>query len=123
MKIILDTHIFLWALSEPGKLSTKRLTELKSLSNSVYVSAVTITELMIKDSIGKLKVNFDPVELAEKSGFDLLDFKATDALLLKELPFYHKDPFDRMLICQAIEHGLTIATADRIMRSYPVRMI
>ena len=123
MKILLDTHIFLWALSEPGKLSTKRLTELKSLSNSVYISAVTITELMIKDSIGKLTVDFNPVELAEKSGFDLLDFKATDALLLKELPFYHKDLFDRMLVAQSIANKMPLMTDDINIKRYNCKVI
>lgn len=123
MKIILDTHIFLWALAEPGKLSTKRLTELKSLSNSVFVSAVTISELMIKASIGKLTIEFDPVEMAEKSGFDLLDFKATDALLLKELPFHHKDPFDRMLVAQSVANKMLLMTDDANIKRYNCKVI
>jgi PIN domain nuclease of toxin-antitoxin system len=68
----------------------------------IYVSAVTITELMIKPSLGKLRIDFDPVAMTKASGFELLDFNAESALLLKDLPFHHKDPFDRMLIAQSI---------------------
>jgi PIN domain nuclease of toxin-antitoxin system len=102
MKIIIDTHIFLWAIAMPDKLSEKRRSELETLSNTIYVSSVTITELMIKASIGKLQIDFDPIAIAIESGFEMLDFSGEDALALKEMPFHHKDPFDRMLISQAI---------------------
>jgi PIN domain nuclease of toxin-antitoxin system len=112
MNIIIDTHIFLWALSEPGKISEAKLSILEDLSNTIYVSAVTITELMIKASIGKLEIDFNPVSLAEESGFSLLDFSASAAHLLKEMPFHHKDPFDRMLIAQSITTGYPLMTDD-----------
>ncbi|MCW8963853.1 MAG: type II toxin-antitoxin system VapC family toxin, partial [Gammaproteobacteria bacterium] len=97
MKIIIDTHVFLWALADSSRLSDKRIMELESQANIIYVSSITIAELMIKTSIGKLHIDFDPVDLAIQSGFELLDFTGNDALLLKDLPFHHKDPFDRML--------------------------
>lgn len=67
---------------------------------------------MIKSSIGKLAINFDPIALAKESGFELLVYSADDAIALKELPFHHKDPFDRMLISQAINRKYKIMTAD-----------
>ncbi len=122
MKIIIDTHVFLWALSDLSRLSEQRIMELESQANTVYVSSITITELMIKASIGKLQIDFDPVELAIESGFELLDFSATDALLLKELPFHHKDPFDRMLIAQSIANRYPIMTDDKKIKLYTCKI-
>jgi len=72
-----------------------------------------MVELMIKSSLGKLQVNFDPVEIAEQSGFELLDFSAQDAMQLKHMPFHHKDPFDRMLIAQSNARGFALMTDDQ----------
>ena len=123
MRIILDTHIFLWILSNPRRIDKSKRVEIESLSNSIYVSSISIAEIMIKSSIGKLNCNFNPVELAEKSGFELLDFTAEDALLLKELPFYHKDPFDRMLISQSISNNFPIITDDEKFKFYDCKII
>jgi len=100
MNIILDTHIFLWALSEPDKITSNKCSAIEDLSNTIYVSAVSIAEIMIKASVGKLKMEFDPMAAAEESGFLFLDFSGRAALLLKDMPFHHKDPFDRMHFCQ-----------------------
>ncbi len=123
MKIIIDTHIFLWSLAEVEKIHPKKLKELKALYNTIYVSSVTITEIMIKASIGKLAINFNPVEMVEKSGFQLLDFKGSDALLLKSMPFHHKDPFDRMLIAQSIENNFYIMSDDHKFKLYDCKLI
>ncbi len=118
MNIIIDTHIFLWALTDPLNMKTSMRSALEDLSNTIFVSAVSIAELMIKASIGKLDVPFNPVALAKESGFAILDFKADAALLLKELPFHHKDPFDRMLIAQSILDGYPIMTEDQKIKMY-----
>ena len=123
MNIIIDTHIFLWALSEPSKLSKQHYVELKTLANTIYVSSVTIAEIMIKASIGKFEIDFDPVELAIESGFELLDFSAQDALLLKDMPFHHKDPFDRMLIAQSITKDYPVMTNDSKIKMYNCPLI
>ena len=102
MKLLLDTHAFLWGLSEPNRLSKKQIAAMEDPTNKVYVSSISITEIAIKASLGKLELSFDPIDAAERSGFEMLDFSAKDALLLKDLPFHHRDPFDRMLITQAI---------------------
>lgn len=122
MKILLDTHIFLWAISEPERLSGQWRTALESQANQVYLSAVSIAEIMIKSSIGKLDVQFNPLDIADKSGFDLLDFTAQDALLLKEMPFHHRDPFDRMLIAQATQNRLSLMTDDAKFCLYECRL-
>ena len=112
MKIIIDTHIYLSALSEPDKISEARRSALEDLPNTIYVSAVSIAEIMIKASLQKLPIDFDPVALAKESGFRLLDFSAEAALLLKDMPYHHKDPFDRMLIAQSIANRYPIMTED-----------
>ncbi len=123
MKIIIDTHIFLWAISNPAKLAKKHREKIETPTNIIYVSSVSITELMIKASIGKLEINFDPIEIAKQSGFELLDFSAEDTLALKELPFHHKDPFDRMLISQALNRKYALMTDDAKMAEYDCRLV
>ena len=123
MRIIIDTHIFLWAISEPSKLDKKHRQEIETPANIIYVSSVTITELMIKSSIGKLEIRYDPIAIAKESGFELLDFSAEDALALKELPFHHKDPFDRMLISQTLNRKYALMTDDGKISQYHCRLI
>ena len=73
--------------------------------------------------MGKLELSFDPIDAAERSGFEMLDFSAKDALLLKDLPFHHRDPFDRMLITQAISRKLVFVTQDSLMDLYDCRTL
>lgn len=123
MKIIIDTHIFLWSLSDPSRIAEQKVRELELPTNIIYVSSITIAELMIKASIGKLQINFDPVDLALQSGFELLDFSGRDALLLKNLPFHHRDPFDRMLISQSITTKYPLMTDDSNIKLYECQVI
>ena len=123
MKLLLDTHTFLWALSEPNRLSKKQIAAMEDPTNKVYVSSISITEISIKASLGKLELGFDPIHAAEKSGFEMLDFSAKDALLLKDLPFHHREPFDRMLITQAISRKFVFVTQDSIMDPYDCRTL
>ncbi len=123
MKIIIDTHIFLWSLAAPTRIAPHKLKELETPTNIIYVSSITIAEMMIKASIGKLDIEFNPKELALQSGFELLDFTSQDALLLKNLPFHHKDPFDRMLICQSLCHGYPLMTDDKKIAQYDCKIL
>jgi len=118
MNIIIDTHIFLWALTDPGRLSPQKRAALETLANTIYVSSVTIAEITIKASLGKLQVTYDPVDMAGQSGFELLDFKGSDALLLQNMPFHHRDPFDRMLIAQALANEYPLMTEDEKIARY-----
>ena len=123
MNIIIDTHIYLWALSDPYRISDAKRSALEDLSNTIYVSAVSIAEIMIKASVEKLQIDFNPVVMAKKSGFALLDFNAEAALLLKDMPFHHKDPFDRMLIAQSIADNYPIMTDDPKIALYNCRVL
>ena len=78
---------------------------------------------MIKSSIGKLKMEYDPLEYVEKSGFEFLDYTSRDAVLLKDLPFHHRDPFDRMLIIQSIANKYPIVTNDEKFTPYNCKVI
>ncbi len=123
MKILIDTHIFLWAISNPERLGSYYQSELETQTNTVFLSAVSVAELMIKSSIGKLEVNFDPLAIAGETGFQLLSFSGEDALLLKDMPFHHKDPFDRMLIAQALSNNYEIMTDDSTFSQYDCKLI
>ncbi len=104
-------------------VSPEKIKELKVLYNTIYVSSVTTAEIMIEASIGKLDINFNPVEMAEKTGFELLDFTAKDAQLLKEMPFHHKDPFDRMLIAQSLENDFHLMSDDHKFSLYDCKLL
>ena len=123
MNIIIDTHIFLWSLLTPFKLSDTKRSALEDLSNTIYLSSVSIAELMIKASVGKLQVDFNPVEMAQESGFELLGFSAEAALLLKDMPFHHKDPFDRMLVAQALADNYSLMTDDPKIAQYDCQLL
>lgn len=123
MKILVDTHIYLWMLSSPEKLHQAWRYELESPSNEVFLSAVSIAELMIKQSIGKIEITFDPVEMAQEMGMEILEFSGMDALILGKLPFLHKDPFDRMLIAQSIVNKLNLMSDDAKFKQYKCKMI
>lgn len=123
MKILLDTHIFLWALAEPEKLNAKARAMLETRANTIYVSAITVAELTIKASLGKLLLPFNPVEMIECSGFEMLDFSGNDALRLQNMPFHHRDPFDRMLIAQALARELYLMSRDEKFMAYGCKLI
>ena len=123
MKILLDTHIFLWAISDPERLSPKRQALLEDLRHQVFVSAVSVTELMIKSSLGKLAIGFDIPKTIEMSGFGTMDFSVSDAMELGSLPWHHRDPFDRMLIAQAQNRKVLLMSDDRKFTLYDCRLI
>lgn len=123
MNIIMDTHIFLWALSDPDRIDDEKRSALEDLANTVYLSAISVAELMIKSSIGKFRIDFDPIAVAKESGFGLLDFRAEAASMLKDLPFHHRDPFDRMLVAQSICENYPIMTEDPKIALYDCQVL
>ena len=123
MKILIDTHIFLWMLSCPEKINNKRRYELESPANEVLLSAMSIAELMIKSSIGKINIEFDPLEMMKKMQIDVLDFSGIHAVALGKLPFHHKDPFDRMIIVQALVNKVALMSDDSRFLKYNCKII
>ncbi|MFZ4398014.1 MAG: type II toxin-antitoxin system VapC family toxin [Kiritimatiellia bacterium] len=118
MKLLLDMHIFLWCISEPDRIAADQRRRIESLANTVYVSAISVAEIAIKASLGKLTVTFDPNEEIRAAGFEPLHFTGRDAARLQTLPFHHRDPFDRMLISQSLEAHIPIVTQDPAFRLY-----
>lgn len=123
MKILIDTHIFLWMLSDPEKLNQKRRYELESPANEVYLSSMSVAELMIKTSLGKLDITFDPLEMASKMRVEILNFTGVDAMALGGMPYFHKDPFDRMIIAQAATNQLFLMSDDAKFIKYDCKVI
>jgi PIN domain nuclease of toxin-antitoxin system len=122
VKLLLDTHVFLWCISEPDRVVDDQRRQIESLANTVYVSAVSVAEIAIKASLGKLAVTFDPNEEIRAAGFESLHFTGRDAIRLQTLPFHHRDPFDRMLISQSLETRIPIATQDPAFRLYDCQL-
>lgn len=123
MKILLDTHAFLWMLMDSRKLSPDVVDALTSSNNQVYVSAVSFWEISLKHSAGKLdladKVPSDLLDAAKyQMGLHLLDLSPEVASAMGRIPRLHGDPFDRMLMHQAIQGGFCLVSADRQFALY-----
>ena len=123
MKLILDTHVLLWALAEPERLDDTRRQLIEDGSNTVYASSVNAAEIAIKASIGKLTFEGDLLALVEEAGFEWIDLCAAEAMRLQALPFHHRDPFDRMLVCQSLHRKLPIATNDAVFEPYGCEVV
>ncbi len=124
MNLLLDTHVFLWAVDDNPKLSAKARAAIVAGSNVVFVSAATAWEISIKKAIGKLKApQGDYLEELRLHRFTSLDISTEHALAVENLPHYHKDPFDRMLIAQAQVERLTLVTGDLRLKAYPVKIL
>lgn len=127
MKILLDTHIFLWFISGDNRLSTDVRDGIRDSNNEVYLSVVSIWESIVKYQLGKLLLPESPEIYLPKQRdchqIANLDLDECSVAQLASLPSLHKDPFDRMLICQALQHGLIIATVDSAIRAYSVSVI
>ena len=124
MKCLLDTNVFLWALFEDHKLNVKAQEALSSSSSELYFSAVGSWEIAIKFAIGSLPLPRPPSEYIPKAlsegAVQRLDITHEHALWAGELPAHHRDPFDRLLIAQAMLEQMTLLTADRIFQKYNV---
>jgi PIN domain nuclease of toxin-antitoxin system len=117
VRILLDTHVLLWALGSPAKLSSTSRKQIEAAE--VYVSAASIWEISIKSAIGKLKA--DPADVlggVSPAGFSMLAITVEHAANVIRLPPLHKDPFDRMLIAQALIEPMILLTNDLGLRAY-----
>jgi PIN domain nuclease of toxin-antitoxin system len=102
-------------------LSTVRRSQIRD--NEIFVSAMTVAEVAIKASLGKLRTPAGLDEVVRQTGFRELAFTAAQAEALRELPWHHRDPFDRILVVQAIAEGLHLATSDTRLRNYPLACV
>jgi PIN domain nuclease of toxin-antitoxin system len=115
---LLDSHILLWWLGDSPRLSTSHREAI--LGGDVLVSAITVAELEIKASLGKIEIPDDLNEVVGQLGFGSLPFNSRHAAALRDLPYHHRDPFDRMLICQAQVDSLIFLTVDDNCRKYDI---
>ncbi|AZI57475.1 type II toxin-antitoxin system VapC family toxin [Nakamurella antarctica] len=123
MKVLVDTHVLLWWLSGDDALSGSHREILTDGSNKIFVSSVTVAEISIKRSVGKLTVPEGIASAILDAGFDELLFTFGHAELLRALPFHHRDPFDRMLIAQCQAEALKFATVDPRMAPYDLSVV
>jgi PIN domain nuclease of toxin-antitoxin system len=125
MKYLLDTCTFIWAVGQPDALPTHIADRLLDVSNEVYLSAASAWEIAIKAGTGRLTLTGEPDRFVPHhraaAGFAPLLVDEESALHVRRLPNLHRDPFDRMLVSQAIVHGLTILTPDPLIIQYPAR--
>ena len=127
MKVLLDTHCWLWWIAQPEKLNEVARREIIDRKNDVYLSAASSWEIAIKYSLGELVLpeppeDFVPKRLARDAIFPL-PVHHLHALHVCKLPYHHKDPFDRLIISQAMIEGIPIMTVDRQFESYDVKLI
>ncbi len=123
MNLLLDTHVLLWWLDDPAGLSEASRTAIRDGKNVVYVSAATVWEIVIKQALGKLDAPSDLEEVLRACRFTAHPVTVAHALAVRSLPPHHRDPFDRMLIAQAVCDGLTVVTRDPEILLYPVQTV
>ncbi len=119
---LLDTQILLWMDGKPEKIS-RRLQASLDAGSEIYFSAASAWEIAIKSSLGKLSIARPLAVLAERFGFLELPVTARYAETAAVLPLHHKDPFDRMIVAQAMEEGVTLVTADSRLASYDLKIL
>jgi PIN domain nuclease of toxin-antitoxin system len=127
MRVLVDTHVFLWWVEGDRTLPAKARAALANQENECLISLVSAWELAIKASLGKLKLALPVkryiVENVAANGFRMLDTKIAHVARVETLAAHHGDPFDRLLIAQALEEDLQVITADPIFRRYGVKRI
>ena len=123
MNLLLDTHILLWWLDDNASLSTNVRGAIADTDNVIILSAAVIWEIRIKQGIGKLKIAPDFYDVIIEQGFEMLAITSDHAYAVGDLPKHHRDPFDRILIAQAMLEGFTIVTHDAIFNKYPIPVL
>jgi PIN domain nuclease of toxin-antitoxin system len=117
VRLLIDSHLFLWALMHPARLGNRR-DLIEDASNDVFVSAATVWELSIKRAKGALRCPDDMVAQISGKGFQQLPVTAHHGDMAARLPMHHRDPLDRMLVAQAMAEGLTLLTEDEALSIY-----
>jgi PIN domain nuclease of toxin-antitoxin system len=126
MAFLLDTHTFLWFLEGNEKLSKKALIKMLDLNKKCYISIASLWEITIKLQLGKLELNFDFNELVEylkRNHIEILPIYFNHLKVLSVLPLYHRDPFDRIILSQAIAEKFTIISQDSAFKTYKAKLL
>jgi PIN domain nuclease of toxin-antitoxin system len=123
MNYLLDTHIFIWWVEGDQKIGADFKKIIGNSDGNIYISLASIWEMVIKKSLGKLKLKKPLDEIVENSKFRILGIELPHILGIMKLPSYHKDPFDRMLIAQALTEKMTLITVDVNIKKYKVPIL
>lgn len=124
MKLLLDTHALLWWLADDDQLGARARDLIEDPGNDVLVSVVSLWEIVVKVRVGKLEADIRTVaDIIPREGFTMLDISTAHLAALARLPMHHRDPFDHLLMAQAIEEDATFISADRHTGRYPVKWI
>jgi len=127
MRLLLDTHAFLWFIMGSSNLSTSARAMIEDEANESFLSVASLWEMAIKVSLGKLTLSAPldaliPQQLS-LNGIELLGIQVAHAAVVSTLPFHHRDPFDRLLIAQAVVEGMPVISADVAFDAYPVKRL
>jgi PIN domain nuclease of toxin-antitoxin system len=127
MRLLLDTSAFLWFLTADERLSTGASAAIRSPDNDAWLSAASFWEIMVKHQLGRLPLPEPPSTYIprqrKRHGIASLAIREKALTHLPKLPTLHKDPFDRILVCQSLEHGLILVTSDPLVQAYPVKTL
>jgi PIN domain nuclease of toxin-antitoxin system len=127
MKLLLDTQVFLWYISADAKLPVAFRDAIRDPANAIYLSVASVWEAVIKHALGKLTLPEAPAEYLprQREAHKIATLSIEEAALthLAALPALHRDPFDRILIAQTLQHNLKLVTADDAVRAYPVPLL
>ena len=126
MENILDTHTFIWFIEGSEELSKYAKKAIENKNSTNYLSIASLWEMAIKIAANKLtlKASFSDIyDIIQQNGFEILPIKFEDTLLLSNLPYHHRDPFDRMIIAQCISNKFNLISKDKEFKSYPVPLL
>lgn len=126
MSYLVDTHVLIWYVDGNKNLSKKIISILESQQSEVFVSNASLWEIAIKISIGKLSLSVPLTGIKRflsENSFELLEYDYSDLEKLTRLPFHHNDPFDRMIISQAIAKHFTVISDDEKFKKYPIKLV
>ena len=127
MKILVDTQIFLWAITDDRRLSSKYRSIYLDRTSQLYLSVASIWEIVIKSGLNKLPLPKPAssyiLRQMEKNRLDMLSVRASHLTELESLPPFHRDPFDRLMVAQASAEGMPILSADPAFQQYPVNIL
>ena len=127
MRLLLDTCTFLWIVTASPRLSKNAAQWFSDPSNEVFLSVVSAWVMGVKYSLGTLRLPASPIDFIpaqrETHGIAALPLTEEEVLYLPKIPKLHRDPFDRMLICQAVVNGLAVLTPDELVSQYPIRTL
>jgi PIN domain nuclease of toxin-antitoxin system len=127
MRLLLDTCTFLWVIGNPAALSPRARALFQAPDHEVYLSAASAWEIIAKHALGRLPLPESPERfvprMRERHGIEALAIDEESVLQTARLPGLHRDPFDRLLVCQSIVHGMTLLTPDALIAQYPARVV